>query len=73
MKWVKLEVVEEVAYERTYEVPDDFNIHDDGAIEDLWCNDKDGPTKGFKAVNERWITALGVERPRSVQQTLGDF
>ncbi|WP_156904976.1 hypothetical protein [Mycobacterium kansasii] len=73
MKRIRLEVTEEVVYERTYEVPDDFDIHDDGALVDLWCNDEDGPTKGFKSVEERWITATGCVDERPVQQRLGDF
>lgn len=63
MKRLKLRVTEEVTYEREYDVADDFDIHDPGALTDLWCADEKGVTDGFKSVDERWVELLWVHVP----------
>jgi hypothetical protein len=67
MKRVKLRISEEVTYEREYTVSDDFDIRDEGALEDLWCGDENGATEGFKSVDERWIEVPNVHTPAAGQ------
>lgn len=62
MKRIRLRITEEATYERVYDVPDDFDTTDDGALEELWCNDEAGVADGFMSVDERWIEIRKVEK-----------
>lgn len=60
MRTIRVDVTETASYQRTYRVPDDFNIDDVGALEDLYVNDDDAVTKGFRGVEERNMSAVIV-------------
>lgn len=59
MKVISLAVTETVFYEQTFEVDDDFDVEDHGALDELWCEEQD-LNGSFMSVDERWITAKVV-------------